>query len=365
MSTLPSATTFRFGEFFGGPGGLALAATRMLTGNTTMAHSWSVDFDPNACATYRTNICPDAPDSVIQADIRKLNMRALPAVDALLFGFPCNDFSAIGERKGFDGEYGPLYRYPLGFLETRQPKFFFAENVTGLVSANEGRALKQIVAEMADAGYRVTVHLYRFEKYGVPQARHRIGFVGIREDLGLTFRVPAPSGRLITVDEALRDIPADAANHEFSKLSALVAERLAYIPPGGNIWDVNETLPPHLRYHMTGGARLSTIYKRLHGDRPAYTVTGSGGGGTAIYHHKECRALTNRERARLQSFPDSYVFSGGRGAVRKQIGMAVPPVGAAKVLQAVMDTFSGTQYPTVEPSIGVFSSTRPTMRQAA
>ena len=86
---------------------------------------------------------------------------------------------------------------------------------------------------------------------------------------------------------------------------------------------------------------MSQIYKRLDPDKPAYTITGSGGGGTHVYHWQEPRALTNRERARLQTFPDDYVFSGSKESVRRQIGMAVPPLGARIIIEAVLKTLSG------------------------
>ena len=98
---------------------------------------------------------------------------------------------------------------------------------------------------------------------------------------------------------------------------------LSHIPPGENAW--YEGLPEHLRLNVKK-TKISQIYKRLHPDKPAYTVTG-GGGGTHMYHYAIPRALTNRERARLQTFPDNYEFLGGKEAVRKQIGMAVPPMG--------------------------------------
>ena len=93
---------------------------------------------------------------------------------------------------------------------------------------------------------------------------------------------------------------------------------------------------------------MSQIYKRLHPDKPAYTITGSGGGGTHVYHWSENRALTNRERARLQSFPDDFIFEGSKESVRKQIGMAVPPKGAQAVVEAVLKTFAGVSYETIE-----------------
>ena len=93
------------------------------------------------------------------------------------------------------------------------------------------------------------------------------------------------------------------------------------------------------------------IYKRLDPDKPAYTVTGSGGGGTHIYHWAEPRALTNRERARLQTFPDDYVFLGGKESVRRQIGMAVPCDGARVIFEAILRTFAGEEYPWIPENI--------------
>ena len=99
------------------------------------------------------------------------------------------------------------------------------------------------------------------------------------------------------------------------------------------------------------GAKISQIYKRLDPNKPAYTVTGSGGGGTHIYHYTENRALTNRERARLQTFPDSFVFEGSKESVRKQIGMAVPAKGAQLIFEAVLKTFAGEEYEWVESNL--------------
>ena len=120
---------------------------------------------------------------------------------------------------------------------------------------------------------------------------------------------------------------------------------LNHIPPGGNAW--HEQIPEHLRLNVEK-VRMSQIYRRLHPDQPAYTVTGSGGGGTHGYHWEEPRALTNRERARIQTFPDHYVFVGPKEMVRKQIGMAVPPKGAAVIFEAVLRTLAGIDYPSVE-----------------
>ena len=129
-----------------------------------------------------------------------------------------------------------------------------------------------------------------------------------------------------------------------TKQSAQVVERLKYIKPGENAFTAN--IPEHLQLKVRG-AKISQIYKRLDPSKPAYTVTGSGGGGTHIYHWSEPRALTNRERARLQTFPDDYYFCGSKESVRRQIGMAVPPAGAKIIFEAILKTFASIPYESV------------------
>ena len=137
-------------------------------------------------------------------------------------------------------------------------------------------------------------------------------------------------------------------NNELTNQSAAVVERLKYIKPGENAFTA--AIPEELRLNVAG-AKISQIYRRLDPDKPAYTVTGSGGGGTHIYHWEEPRALTNRERARLQTFPDTFVFQGSKESVRKQIGMAVPCRGAQIICEAILRSFAGIDYPCIESNI--------------
>ena len=351
-----TAVVFRLGELFCGPGGLALGAKMAEVSNQgkiwRIEHEWANDKDPDSCRTYARNLKPKNPLQVILGPVEKLDINNLPPIDGFAFGFPCNDYSIVGERKGFNGKFGPLYSYGVKIIDKLRPQWFVAENVSGLSNANSGEAFTKIVSDLENAGdgYNLTVHLYKFEDYGVPQKRHRIIMVGIKNSLGLSFKVPAPTtpGCPITAEQALTipPIPADAANNERTKQGKLVIERLGKIPEGKNVWV--KGLPEHLQLNVRG-ARLSQIYRRLRRDEPAYTITGSGGGGTHVYHWSEPRALTNRERARLQSFPDSYVFEGSKESARKQIGMAVPPVGAKIILEAILKTFAGVKYPSVAP----------------
>ena len=348
-------TQFKMGELFCGPGGIAYGAitAKIANPNYKIIHQWATDYDRDTCNTYTRNICPDAPETVIHEDIRKLDLTSLKPIDALAFGFPCNDYSVVGEQKGMDGVYGPLYAFGIKVLKLYQPQWFLAENVGGLKNADAGRTFTKIIDEMREAGYVVTPHLYKFEEYGVPQSRHRIIIIGIRNDLPVAFKVPSPA-TFAGIDNSCRTaienppIPANAANNEVTKQSDTVVRRLQYIKPGENAF--NADLPDELKLNVTG-AKISQIYKRLDPDKPAYTVTGSGGGGTHIYHWAEPRALTNRERARLQTFPDSYVFSGSKESVRRQIGMAVPCNGARIIFEAILNSFAGIDYPSVEANI--------------
>lgn len=346
---------YRLGELFCGPGGIAYGAmtARIENPEFRIVHQWATDYDRDTCSTYIRNICPDNPQSVIHEDIRRLAIDELGEIDALAFGFPCNDYSVVGEQQGMNGIFGPLYQYGVRTLEHYQPRWFLAENVGGLRNANDGQALTKILDELRAAGYTVTPHLYKFEEYGVPQARHRIIIVGIHNNENVMFRVPSPAP-YANADNTCRHaievppIAPDAPNNERTKQTDIVTERLRHIMPGQNAFTAD--LPERLRLNVRG-AQISQIYKRLDPDRPAYTVTGSGGGGTHIYHWEEPRALTNRERARLQTFPDTYVFEGGRESVRKQIGMAVPCDGARIIFEAILNTFAGIEYDFVEPNI--------------
>jgi len=340
---------FKLGELFCGPGGLALGALNSKIENQeySIIHQWANDYDEPTCKTYTRNICPDNPESVICEDVHFLEIEKLGDIDALAFGFPCNDFSLVGEQLGFKGKFGPLYTYGIKALEVYKPLWFLAENVGGLQSANEGKAFSKILSDMKNAGYKTFPHLYKFEEYGVPQARHRMIIVGIRKDLPYEFKIPAPTYISKTCKEAIEQppIPADAANNEKTKQSPKVVERLSYIKPGQNAFTAN--LPAELQLNVKG-AKISQIYKRLDPNKPAYTVTGSGGGGTHIYHWEEPRALTNRERARLQTFPDNFVFEGSKEQVRKQIGMAVPAQGAQIIFEAILKTFADISYESID-----------------
>ena len=348
------------GEMYCGPGGIGLAAknTNISLNNKKYCfkHIWATDNHYDTCITYQKNIPLKSEKSfkVICEDIRELEIEKLPYVDGFLYGFPCNDFSNVGKTEGLYGKFGPLYTFGVKFIDRNNPKFFLAENVSGISGANSGKAFQQIYNDLSNAGthgYKIAAHHYKFEEYGIPQARHRYILVGIRNDLNLNFKIPKPKFRnnFKTCKEAIEKPPIldHFYNHEFTKQTSKVIERLKKIKPGENAWTAE--LPNDLKLNVSD-AKLSMIYKRLDPNRPAYTVTGSGGGGTHIYHWSEPRSLTNRERARLQTFPDNFIFHGSKESIRRQIGMAVPVEGASIILEAILKTFAGIDYPNIEES---------------
>ena len=343
-------TKFKLAEFFSGPGGMGYGASISRVKDSSIEHAWATDYDQDSCNTYKRNIkskdvyCEKIENFFNLIDKKKI---ILPKFDCFAYGFPCNDFSNVGEQLGFKGKFGPLYSYGVELINRYHPKWFVAENVGGIKSSNEGKSFTKILKDLEEAGkgYDLTVHKYKFEEYGIPQARHRIIIVGIKKELKLKFKVPKPTFKTMTSKEALSNIPKNAFNNELTNNSKQVIERLKYIKPGMSAF--NSIIPKHLQLNVKG-AKISQIYKRLDPNKPSYTVKGSGGGGTHVYHWKENRALTNRERARLQTFPDSFVFEGSKESVRKQIGMAVPVLGAKIVFEAILKTFAGVKYPSID-----------------
>lgn len=347
-------TEFRLGELFCGPGGLAYGALHARSGDGTfgVTHAWANDYDFDTCQTYRRNICPDAPESVYYGDVRELDIQALGEIDAFAYGFPCNSFSNVGEHQGIANEkFGQLYWYGVEVLRTYRPQWFIAENVSGIRSAGSGD-FQTILRDLRESGYKITPHLYKAEQYGIPQTRHRVIIVGIRDDLDVEFKIPDPAMYAgdISAATAFASIKPGSPNSEVRKLNEKVVRRLSYIMPGENVWDAEEAgrLPDELKIRTK--TKISQIYRKLHPDKPAYTVTAAGGGGTFMYHW-ENRELTNRERAKLQTFPDEYEFVGKYSSVRKQIGMAVPCRLANIVTTAVLNSFAGIEYPYVEANL--------------
>ncbi|MEG5062587.1 DNA cytosine methyltransferase [Microcoleus sp. B3-A4] len=300
---------------------------------------WAIDSNQYACKTFSRNIA----DVIINDSIENIDIAQVPEAEICIGGFPCQDFSLIWKRPGLEGTRGNLYTYFLDFVNKKKPKAFVAENVKGLLSANNYQAIKQIISDFESIapGYLVKPKLYNFADYGVPQFRQRVLLVGIRMDTGFNFVHPQPeygpnrNNPYRTAGEALKNVEAVLDNNKHHKIQSRTVEILNRIKPGGNFSDIPKNSP----YYVKG--MISHVYRRIHPDKPSSTIIAGGGGGTWGYHYLEPRSLTNRERARLQTFPDDFVFEGSTTEVRRQIGNAVPPQGIAAVVEALIPLFKG------------------------
>lgn len=307
---------------------------------------WANDFQELAVETYRRNF----GDHIVCEDITKIDPfsdDSIPDADLVTGGFPCQDFSVIWKQPGLDGHRGGLYKNFRDFVAAKRPKAFVAENVKGLLTANKRLAIKTIVEDLeaTNPGYLVKPRLYNFAEYGVPQFRERVLIVGIRLDTGFDFRHPKPTHGprgeepYVTAGKALEGVEKVEANNEHMRQMPRTRQILEKIPEGGNFTDIPKDDPLYVK------GMISHVYRRINRNEPSKTIIAAGGGGTWGYHYPEPRALTNRERARLQSFPDTFVFEGSTTEVRRQIGNAVPPKGVEALARRLMDLYTGNYEP--------------------
>ena len=277
---------------------------------------WANDILKDACLTYKKNLNHD----IVCADINKVlypenflinpNTPLPEEVDIVLGGFPCQDFSLAGKRRGFNNTTrGLLYKSMCKVIKRTKPILFVAENVKGLLSMDRGEALKTIIKDFSDLGYSVDPHLYLAADYGVPQMRERVLIVGTRKDKLPVFKAPSPATpkpSWVNVKEAIEDLEnvleGDVINHYWSKAKT-------------NKGQGNNAISP---------------------DKPGPTMRAEHHGNIE-YHWNRKRRLSAREAARIQSFPDNFIFYPSTSSAYKQIGNAVPPVLAWHVAKAIQE----------------------------
>lgn len=292
---------------------------------------WANDIDKKACETYEENL----GKHIVHGDIREIDYSLIPNADLILGGFPCQDFSMIWKRGGIETKRGNLYRSFVDIVALKEPIMFIAENVKGLITANKGKAIKQIIDDFSSTGtygYATTPHLINFADYGTPQLRERVLIIGIRKDIQCNFSIPDPthtSNNYVSSKEALLAVEKVKYNNRHQNIQSSTVEKLKLIPAGGNFTDIPRDSPHYVK------GMISHVYRRLHPDKPSTTIIAAGGGGTWGYHYSEPRPLTNRERARLFGYPDNFIFKGSIAEVRRQIGNSVPPVGILPFAEAI------------------------------
>lgn len=275
---------------------------------------WSNDNDKNACFTYKENlkediVCGDIVE-ILKGKLPDMLSKDIPSkADVVLGGFPCQDFSVAGKRKGFKSKRGVLYKSMVNTVSRTRPLIFVAENVKGLLSTNNGTAIELIKKDFEKIGYNVVWKLFHVADYGVPENRERVIIIGTRKDIGLPkFSFPKPvlgKKDWRTTKDAIADLEnvkeGQFSNHYWSKAK---------------------------RFHGTQGN--TTIDK----DKIAPTMRAEHHGNIE-FHWNDKRRLSAREAARIQSFPDNFIFYPSTSSAYKQIGNAVPPVFAWYLAKAV------------------------------
>ena len=328
-------------SLFSGCGGLDLGF-----GKAGFEKVWANDFDADAQAVYSLNL-----GDIDGRDIRTVDEKEIPQGDILTAGFPCQPFSSAGSRKGVYDSRGMLYKDCLRIIQDKMPKVIVFENVRGLLSTKyiDGRNLADVIVEdlsaMNEVGYNVVHKLLNASDYGVPQNRQRVFFVGVRKDLGVNFIFPPKQKKEHLTLRHILDIPNTVKNQVDWGLSPQALEMIKYIPEGGSWKDVPyEKLAPRfqrIRDNMKK-YRSPNFYRRFSRDEINGTITASAQPeNCGIIHPTENRRYTIREVARIQSFPDDFLFIDDSPknivAMYKVIGNAVPVSLAQSVALAIME----------------------------
>ena len=319
-------------SLFSGCGGMDLGFLLSENNRFFFDITWANDYEASACKTFKENFKHD----IVCDDIWNYDLNNTPKIDIIIGGFPCQDFSILrgDKRSGFNSKRGLLYTKFVEAVELKQPLFFIAENVKGLLTSHKGWAIKKIKEDfsaISPFGYNVQHKLINFANFGVPQNRERIVIIGVRRDLDIHFEFPEETNKNdhMTVKTAFSSVENAKYNNEKLRMLQSTKDKLKHIPPGGNY----KYIPEHNFRNW-----MSLIYKRTHPNKPSPTIVACGGGGTWGYHFKKLRSLTNRERARIQTFPDSFVFYGTTTEIRKQIGNAVPPLGIKPIGEKILES---------------------------
>ena len=286
-------------SLFAGCGGLDFG----FHNNPKYKHVLVNDFDKDACDTYEDNfgIKP------ICCDVKTL--KDIPDFDLLMGGFPCQGFSMANPYRTEADERNKLYLEILRILNQKKPSYFILENVKGILNMGgydteldkknkTGRIVKNIVEDLKMCGYKVQYKLFELKKFNVPQKRERVIFIGVRNDIDLEINWPIGSNTELTLKDAIGDLPIEY---------------------------INETQHIGTKHKCNVNGFLGN--RELKWDEPSPTITGRGGGsgGPVIHNHPSLkRRLTIRECARIQTFPDNFMFKGSVSSMYKQIGNAVP-----------------------------------------
>jgi len=315
---------------------------------------FAIDNWQDALDTYNYNnpngatLCTDLSNIDINKIDKDFNIKS---VDIIIGGPPCQGFSLAGKRI-IDDVRNKLYKSFVSFVDYYSPKVFVMENVPNILSIGEGLVRKSIVADFTALGYNVQYKVLTASDYGVPQNRRRAFFVGVKDG---AFSFPEPSVKdKVTVSQAINDLPensiddgspytcreksnyqrwarSDSArifNHETTNHNEKTQRIISLVPDGGNYKDLPVELQDTRKVHIA--------WTRLSSNKPSITIDT---GHRHHFHYRYNRIPTVRECARIQSFPDNYIFLKSRTSQYKQVGNAVPPLMAAAIAEEVKNVF--------------------------
>ncbi|WP_027087972.1 DNA cytosine methyltransferase [Cohnella panacarvi] len=287
-------------SLFSGAGGLDLGLLQ--AGHDIV---WANDIDVDAVTTYSKNI----GNHIVCADIKDIDILAVPKSDVVVGGFPCQGFSQANLLRTIDDERNQLYKFFYKIIKHTQPKFFIAENVRGILSLGGGAVIKRITLDFEEAGYITSVNLVNMADYGIPQTRQRVIIIGQHKDVGkeMLFRFPQKTNG--KNGEPQPWIPIKAALQHYPEPN----EPNSYLNHIGSSYKVE--------YRNFTGHRATDPSK----PSPTILARGNGKGGVcAIPHYNGNRRLTIRESATIQTFPETFEFIGHMNSCYRQIGNAVP-----------------------------------------
>lgn len=327
--------TLKYIDLFSGAGGFSLGFDR-----SGFQNIFSVDIQKDFCKTYKANF---PSHTLIEEDITKLSNEKIISlthdneVDVVIGGPPCQGFSIAGNigRKFIDDPRNRLFQEFVRVVKVTNPKYFVMENVARLYTHNKHLTRKEIIADFNKLGYTVECKILNSADYGVPQVRKRVIFIGSRVTQTILFPEISHTEHT-TVEDALRNLPklksgevSTMLNHKAMNHTQQMLDKMAFIKDG----EGREKIPENLR-PKSGDVRK---YIKYNSSKPSITVTGDM---RKVFHPWQNRALTVRELARLQTFPDDFEFKSTSIAQQQQVGNAVPPLMAeaiAKTIKKMLD----------------------------
>lgn len=323
---------YKYIDLFAGAGGMSLGFD-----NAEFENVLAVEYDKCFAETYSFNF---PKHNLKVADIKTISNDEIKKlignkkIDVIIGGPPCQGFSIAGKigRNFIDDERNQLFKEFVRFVEVVKPRIFLMENVAALKTHNKGKTIEEIIKEFEKIGYTVKCDVLNAVDYGVPQQRRRIFVIGT---LGKEnkFNFPKKTTKQMTIKDALKDLPelksgetSDIPNHNAMNHSKQMLEKMSYVKDGGDRNDIPEDIRP-----KSGDIRK---YIRYNSNEPSICITGDM---RKVFHFNQNRALTGRELARIQTFPDDFIFKGNAGKIQQQIGNAVPPKLAFQIANSVKE----------------------------